>query len=252
MISRRMLMGLSGAGVLVAAELWLGVLVGGCSDETGGERVTLATRAELEPAGGELVTSLGFHVELARVELSLAELRYFEGEPVTARRAPLLAIRQAWAHPGHYQTGGTVGEMLEPASFELTAGPVALPGGAGVTGVARSARVTFAAAQEWVVRVEGIARRDELERPFSALATGADVSSVEGCAFDHGRIDADGTVVLRVRPGIWLDQVDFSLVPESTDAAPVALAPGELPHKAFVRGLAKAAAYGFSFEEGGT
>lgn len=249
---------------MLALELAIGLGAAGCSDasETSGKRVTLATRIELEPAArAPLTTALGWEVSIDTAYVSIGELRYFEGDPVTAFR--WLEIPRAHAHPGHYQQGGAVGEMLEPTSVDLVATPIEIAVGQGVTGVASSARFTFhapavgPAAGELagaVARVTGTATQGTLVRPFAVSASETDVFDasgqpiVEGCTFSAGAIDGDGTVVVTLRPSVWLDQIDFSLVPESTDGAPVELAPGEIPHKGFVRGLKKAAAYAFSFE----
>ena len=246
----------------------IGAVIGftcGCSEapNTGGERVTLATRVELEEkARAPFTTGLGWEVTIDEAYVSIGELRYFEGDPVTAWR--WLEIESAHAHPGHYQEGGAVGEMLEPTSVDLLASPVETALGKGVTGVASSARFSFhapptgpasSALSGSVVRVVGTATKDALVRPFAVSALEADVldteglPQVEGCTFENGGVDAGGTVVLEVRPSVWLDQVDFSLVAESAGGAPVELPPGEIPHKGFVRGLEKAAAYGFSFRQ---
>ena len=219
-----------GAAGLLSAELALGLAAGGCGDETAGERVVLETRAEL--AQTTFSTSLGWEITLTEATVAIGELRYFEGEPVTA----WFGIRPAYAHPGHYQEGGTVGEMLEPVSVDLMASPVALPAGNGVTGTARSA--LFAADS---VRVAGTAKQGATERTFFAVASPSE--PVVGCTFANGEISGDGTVVVTVHAEVWLDQVDFALLPDSGE-----LVPGEIPHKAFVRGLQKAAAYTFAYE----
>jgi hypothetical protein len=262
-MKRRTSLIILGAGALLGAELALGLLASGCSEapNTGGERVTLATRVELEEkARAPFTTGLGWQVTIDEAYVSIGELRYFEGDPVTAWR--WLEIGNAHAHPGHYQEGGAIGEMLEPTSLDLLASPVEIAVGQGVTGVASSARFSFHAPPTGpavselggaIARVVGTATKDALVRPFAVSALEADVldteglPQVEGCTFEDGGVDGDGTVVLVLRPSVWLDQVDFSLVTESADGAPVELAPGEIPHKGFVRGLKKAAAYGFSY-----
>lgn len=262
-MKRRALLVSSAAVALLAAELGLGLFASGCSEapETGGKRVTLATRVTLEAAArAPFSTSLGWQITLDAAYVSIGELRYFEGDPVTAWR--WIEIRSAHAHPGHYQEGGAIGEMLEPASVDLFSTPTDLAGGEGVTGVASSARFTFhappvgpaaSALGGAIARVIGIAEKDGLVRPFAVSAAESDVldsdglAQVEGCTFANGTIDGDGTVIVEIRPTVWLDQIDFSVVPESSDGAAVELVAGELPHKAFVRGLKKAAAYEFSF-----
>jgi hypothetical protein len=263
-LKRRALLISVSAALLLAAELAVGLAASGCSEapDTGGRRVTLATRVELEAeARAPFTSGFGWQITLEQAFVSIGELRYFEGDPVTAWR--WLAIGRALAHPGHYQQGGVIGEMLEPTSVDLFATPTALSAGQGVTGVARSARFAFHAPPvvpaatalcRAVARVVGTATQGALSRPFAISASAADVADasgrpeVQGSVFTGGEIDADGTVVVVIRPTLWLDQIDFSSVPESSDGAPVELLPGEIAHNAFVRGLEKAAAYDFSFE----
>ncbi len=81
-------------------------------------------------------------------------------------------------------------------------------------------------------------------RPFRASASVDDVieggaPAVVGCELKNGAVQSDGDVILDVRLSVWLDQVDFALVPASTDGNKVLLARDQNPHKAFVRGLKK-------------
>src|SRR4051812_20424048 len=138
----------SGAGLCGA------VLLEGCgSSSTGGDRVTLATRIELEAgAQSAFTTGAGWSVTLTRVLLATGSLYYFDGAPPLVTRPVrhdweyaqrFLGLSSAHAHPGHYQAGNALGQMLEPWSTDLMAGATELAVGDGVTGTYRSARFSF-------------------------------------------------------------------------------------------------------------
>src|SRR5262249_25416012 len=134
----------------------LALALGGCSGSTSttGRRVDLATRVEVgEDTGTEFTTAEGWQVKLDKAALAIGAFQYFDGEPAVVRRDPpprgalerfaMLFEGVAHAHPGHYQAGNALGEMLEPASIDLFSAPVKLGRGTGVTGTFRSARFTF-------------------------------------------------------------------------------------------------------------
>jgi hypothetical protein len=255
-MKHRLILGFS--TLFFAAPLALASLAA-CGDDgetTSGKRVVLDTRVEAEQLS--FTNGYGWNVTVDRALVSIGPLGYLEGAVVAQR---WWAIREAHAHPGHYEAGGTIGEMLTPTSVDLVQGMADLGTGPGITGTALSARFTFQAPPEGpfagelgtnVVLIEGSATSASETRAFRAVATVDDVleggaPAVVGCAFEKGSIGADGTVTVHLRPSVWLDQVDFALVPASADAAPLELARDQTPHKAFVRGLKKAAAYGFSY-----
>ncbi|HEY8945897.1 MAG TPA: hypothetical protein VIM73_16625 [Polyangiaceae bacterium] len=251
----------------VCAALWgpagAGGLVSCSAESTAGKRVELETSVRAKQLS--FTNEYGFAVEISKMLVSIGPLRYLEGAPVARRLRPAwlpFSVKTAHAHPGHYVAGGIVGEMLEPATVDLATGPALLARGQGVTGTALSALFSFESpprgplAEELapdVVLVEGISISAEGARRFRARAAMADIADaqgepfVAGCPFDDGAIDADGHVTLTIDPGIWFDQVDFSLLSQLAGDAAVELRPGETPHKAFVRGLKKAIAYSFSY-----
>ncbi len=257
-VSRRVALALGGGTCVSIAQLALGVSA--CSDaETGGKRVALASSIGVQAL--DFTNAYGFELELSSVLLSMGPLRYLEGAPV-ALFPDFRWIRSAHAHPGHYVEGDTLGEMLTPVTVELAHGVTELGTGAGVTGFARSARFLFQFPAEGelagmlgesVVLVEGTATSGREKRVFRARAALEDVVDadghpfVAGCAFENGDIRDDGVVRLTVWPSVWLDQVDFGELPADA-AAPSELDPNTTPHKAFTRGLKKAAAYVFAYE----
>lgn len=237
----------------------------GCSsqsDATSGKRVTLATQFRSVDVTAGFTTGAGYGVVLTQALLATGPLYYFQGAPIEARGPALSVVRSAFAHPGHYQPGDNNGEMLSEWSVDLLAGPADFPAGRGVTGQYRSATFNFgqgsagpvsSALDGHVVLVEGSATALGQERPFVAFADVQDLLDatgklvVEGCAFEEAEVRASGTVVVTVNLPLWLDQVDFAAV--TLDASGTAvLERGTSPHKAFIHGLRKAAAYRFSYE----
>ena len=257
-VSRRVALALGGGTCVSIAEFAFGLSA--CSDaETGGKRVELAGSVGAQALA--FTNAYGFAIELSTALLSIGPLRYLEGAPVASFQG-FRWIRTAHAHPGHYVEGETLGEMLEPVTVDLARGVTDLGRGAGVTGVARSARFFFqspAAGElsellgQSVVLVEGSATTGGETRSFRARALLEDVLDadqhpfVAGCPFENGDIRENGAVRLTVWPSVWLDQVDFGELP--VDAAVRSeLEPETTPHKAFTRGLKKAAAYVFAYE----
>ncbi|MGC4087666.1 MAG: hypothetical protein QM756_07175 [Polyangiaceae bacterium] len=250
-------------------------LLGACgSDSTGGTRVTLHTELSLdESASAPFVTPLGWTVSLDRALISSGELHYYDGEPPLVFNAPsrhpasplwdFVGLRLAHAHPGHYQAGNALGEMLEAASEDLSAGPVTLADGGGVSGTYRSGSFGFHAPPVGsvadalaghVALASGVATKDgEEPRYFVAFADLSEVEqsavggNVEGCEFVSVDIQKSGTVHVLVDAKVWFNLVDFAeLEPGSADA------PGEFPvdsqpRIAFAQGLAQLSAYKFSY-----
>jgi hypothetical protein len=261
-MSRRAFGALGGGVALSLGQLALGASQSACSGDvtTGGKRVELVTRICADTLS--FTNAFEWKVELDVALLSLGPLRYLEGAPVASNS--LFGIRDAHAHPGHYVEGGTLGEMLEPTTVDLTAPKTHVFRGPGVTGEALSARFTFqdppagdlaGELSPHVVLVEGSATSGSTTFRFRASAELADVVDPEGnpfvagCTFEDGAIDGDGSVLVTVSPALWLDQVDFSVL-EPTGDEPVELEAGGTPHKAFARGLKKGAAYLFRYSPG--
>jgi hypothetical protein len=250
--------------------------------------IELRTRLEVgEDLTQPKTNSLGWSVSLSQAYLSVGALYYYAGEPVLSeRRAPrdffptmlaefgALFVKPAHAHPGHYLAGIAMGQMLDPTSVDLLAGPVYLATGGGVTGRANSATFSWqapalgrlaAALDGHVIRIEGSATKDTMTLLFRAraqyrdLADTNDKAEVAGCAFGDPpggvgvEMDANGTVTLKLLPSVWFDQVDFAYVAPGYTAAPTEDADGvvdlagTLAWQGFVRGLKKGSGYVFSY-----
>jgi len=247
--------------------------------ETGGRRIVLDTRVALAADGSAFGTAAGWDVTLTRAVVSTGAFYYFDGAPPVVAFAPessrqlapessrrlvlgLLGLGEAQAHPGHYHTGDALGQMLEPWSVDLLAGPATLPAGDGVTGTYRSARFSFGSPPAGPLAgelgahaalVEGVAARAEALVRFRAVADLADIArsaaegNVDGCEFDELDVEGSGVVTLTVHPKAWFDLVDFAALTPSGADAPVEFSPGSQPQVAFAQGLAQLSAYEFSF-----
>lgn len=271
---------LTAALALSTTALAAAVFVGACGDEaTSGKRVTLKTRITADDGiAAPFTNAYGWSIKLSKAFVSVGPLYYFDGAPIfSTARAPralpasrsreelarLLGLGTAHAHPGHYEPGDAMGEVLQASSADLTLGIVDLPPGDGVSGSYRSGRFTFgdppvgSAAQALgasVVRLEGEATKDAMTRHFSAALGVSDVldsygePSLEGCAFDKETdVEADGTVTIHIKPSVWLDQSEFDDIAEGTEAAPTELTPETEAWKALSRGLKKGSAVIFSY-----
>jgi hypothetical protein len=248
----------------------------GSASETSGRRVALETEVALAADGSSFTTAAGWNVTLSKAVVSTGAFYYFDGAPplvqLRSRRGQQLAlsalgVADAQAHPGHYQAGQALGQMLEPWSVDLLAGVASLPTGDGVTGVYRSARFSFTAPptgpaagelEGHAAVAEGVAERAGVAPiRFRATADLADIERsaaeghVEGCEFTELEIEGTGLVSVAVNPKIWFDLVDFAeLVPTPENTAedtPLSFPSDSQPKIAFAQGLAQLSAYKFSF-----
>jgi hypothetical protein len=254
----------------------LGAAIQACSsspnDTTGGKLVLLHTRVEGdEIATATFTSAVGWDVTLTRALVSAGPFYYFDGAPPLVLRerhenwqyaARFLGLGIAQAHPGHYQAGNAMGQMLKSASIDLLGGSVDLPDGDGVSGVYRSARFTFAepsgpgsaALDGHVALAEGKAEKDgENPRFFRAFADldaiekSASEGHIEGCELEEVDVEDDGTVTVTVNPKIWFDLVDFTEAEPGRADAPADLPDGSQPQIAFVLGTTQLSAYKFKY-----
>jgi hypothetical protein len=267
---------LVGGAFLFGASLSFALGIQACSDEsddTGGKRVVLHTRVTVDPeAMNGFDSGLGWHVTIDELIITVGPIHYFDGAPplvVNERETPSrwasrwLGLGTAFAHPGHYQAGNALGEMLETTSVDLLAGPFELPDGEGVTGTFRSARFTFPVAPSGpfagelgthVALVEGTATKSGEETrvfravgDFSEIAKSESNAEISGCQFVETKVEGDGTVTLTVIPRVWFNIVDFAQSEPGAVGAPVEFPVGSQPRIAFTQGLAQLSAYRFEY-----
>ncbi len=262
------LLGMGALGVAVSLQA--------CSDAgetTSGRRVLLHTRVEMDAEAAAAFTNpVGWQITLSKAVLATDAFYYFDGAPPLVSNQPRLdwtyasrwlGLGVAHAHPGHYEAGNAMGEMLEPSSIDLFAGTAEYSDGSGVSGVYRSARFSFASRatgpvaeqlEGHVAVVEGTASKDGAElRYFRAtadlvdVAKSADRGEVEGCEFHEVDVQGDGTVTVVIDPRVWFDLTDFSAIASGSAGAPTELPLDSQPKIAFAQGLAQLSAYKFSY-----
>lgn len=261
---------LVGGGLVFGAGLALALGMQACSsedsDDTGGKRVVLHTRVTVDPeAMNGFESGLGWHVTLDKLILTVGPFHYFDGAPPLVQNdvERWLGLGTAYAHPGHYQAGNALGEMLETTSVDLLAGPMDLADGEGVTGIYRSARFTFPEAPSGpmagqlgahVALVEGTATKTGEETrvfraigDFSEIAKSESKAEIAGCQFVETNVEGDGTVTLTVTPHVWFNIVDFAQAEPGAPGAPAEFPVGSQPAIAFTQGLAQLSAYRFEY-----
>jgi hypothetical protein len=229
-----------------ASLLFLALPLTACSGDDGRSYTQLAL--EVEGLAPTAANHYGYTVTLTRAEADLGPVRFFEGEPLFSqlrREALGLIISTAYAHPGHYQEGSAVAELLDPHVVDLLGGVVSLGTADGVTGDYNSAELTFgpsAALDGAAIRLSGTAEKDGVQRPFTATLT--DAVKIEGIAFGAPVDAVTGKIRITVDLASWLDRVDFStLGPDGV------FTPGEQPHNALSRGVDNTSSIHFSIVE---
>lgn len=176
---------------------------------------------------------LGYEIELSQAELRIEQLVFYEGPPLFSL-ADLL-VPSAYAHPGHYEEGGALAELLDPVAVDLLAGPTYLGRAGGVTGDYGSAEVTVS-----TIRVAGTATKDGATTSFSASITLDE--PIRGVAVGETIEASSGELDMSVDVSRWLDRADFA-----------ALADGPMPiesqpYRAFARGAIDTSSFTFNWK----
>lgn len=257
--------------LLSAASLVLALALTGCSDDTEattGKRITLQTRISGEPeSSAGFSNAKGWTIQLREAKLSVGALYYFDGAVLLAHGAApsspsrifwrSLGVNDASAHPGHYIPGTAMGEALTGGIVDLRASVASLPAGAGVTGTFRSASFSFSNAlpDGHAALLVGTATKGAETRYFRAQIDQADIlntkgaPAMEGCPFEEMNVSGNGTVTARVRLPVWFDQVEFSELAASSEAAPAVISKGLIAYNALTRGIKASDSYLFAFQK---
>lgn len=200
--------------------LLLSVLLTACS---GTERTRRTFPIQVDSRRSSLVTDSGWEVSLTEAKASLASARFFAGKVLLSRRwSPLeLLVSAAWAHPGHYQQGEALGELLMPLEVDLLS-DAATPWGTAnaVTGDYGSLQLGYGAAG---LSVKGTATKGGTSVPFTASF--APAAPLEGLRFEQVMTTAPGTATITIDLHTLLSRMDFSQVGASAtplDTASVA------------------------------
>lgn len=222
------------------------LLAASCGPVSGPVRRTFPVEVVVRAPAGPLES--GWTVEALEGSMAFSELRFFEGHTHgVSRWSPLsLLVSTAWAHPGHYEPGAVVAEVLTPLELDLARREVvpwatadALTGGYG------SARLGFGASG---VRVTGTARRGSTVVRFDTGVVEAP-PLLEGLRFEATLTAADvGRVRLEVELARLLEQVVFDEAGALPDVdGVVRFTPGSVARNGFVRGLTNAGSYRFTW-----
>lgn len=252
-------------------------LVACSSDDnrTTGKRIVLHGSITGDPTvRSTLTTGFGWDVTLTKAAITTNGFYYFDGPPPTAmherpkksagERFASLFIGTAWAHPGHYEAGTALGQVVlaAPLTIDLFgAAPIPLPDGEGITGIYRSARFVIppngpgdALLGTHVAIAEGKAVKHDGSTTtpifFRLIADYADVSAsiqngaVDGCVLDEANVTDSGSISLGITAKVWLNLVDFEKIAPGTEAAPT-----ETKDPGFSQGVTQLSAYRFTYTQ---
>jgi hypothetical protein len=206
---------------------------------------------------------------LTKAEMALGAMYFFDGEPIFSQRTKTtherlagLFVGTAHAHPGHYLAGNALGQMLTSSSFGLLGDTATVGSGDGVSGLFRSARVTFPETVSGafagdlgskIALFEGTAQKAGKTIGFRASAARSELLDADGQARVEGvtvlpgtNVGGDATLQLTIDPRTFFDQCEFDGLAEGT--APVDLPAGSDAAVNFVRGLKSGPAYVFTVQ----
>lgn len=224
--------------------LVIAVLLCGCGS-TQQQRRTFPVEVSVVPPSA--VLDSGWTVSDLRGSVHFAELRFFSGKVLVAERFDPLSwlVSSAWAHPGHYVPGESMGEVLTALDVDVASPQrVAWGEASAVTGSYGSARLGFGAAG---LRLRGTAARggetirfDTGVKSFSA--------PLEGLRFEHEMTTSPGLVLLEVDLSVLLARVAFELHQSAPEAnGVVQFAPTSPAFNGFDRGATDSASYRFTW-----
>jgi hypothetical protein len=192
-------------------------------------------------------TDSGWTLSDVRGTASFASVRFFEGQVLVTRRTTPLdwLVSTAHAHPGHYEAGAALGELLQPLEVDLTAREPA-PWGtvSAVTGRYGSVELGWAMG----VRVQGTATKGAETVRFDTglLSPGKPLSAIP---FEHTMTTAEGRVRLELDLGVMLSRVDFGKTLATPDAQGVTtLDRGSPAFNGFDRGVTDTSSYRFTWQ----
>lgn len=241
---------------LSAVLLLSGFLVFACGYEPGEVRVEHEVRAlgfgGSEPFENVPPTGIdAWTIVLDEAFVALGPVYLFAGEPLLGSLLQRIFLPRAHAHPGHYQEGEAMGEVLQQAVVDLLAPqPTHLGTLSAVTGTCHSARVGLGTAEEGLagadtlrghaLRVAGEATRDEERVEFEAWL---DIDLyVEGIGFDHEIGEEPGHLLVEVDLTRWLRRVDFATATPG-ESEPSTFDEDSQAHNALSRGVDNTLAY---------
>lgn len=236
------------------APLLLAVATATACGEEGASRLTFPVELAASTASG-LSNVYGYTVSIQRAELRIEALHFFAGEPLFAARPTrweqlwrsVLGVGLAHAHPGHYQAGEALAELLSGKTVDLLVG-APLGEAQGVTGLYRSARLTLGqdATLGGSLRLEGTASKAGApDLRFSGAVQLDD--PIAGIAAGDANVAPPITVRLEVDLQRFVERIDFAAMTPST--AVVSITGGSQAENALSRGASSTAAYRFAWHQ---
>lgn len=202
-------------------------------------------------AATSLANDYGYTVALSEATVSLGPVHFFSGEPLFTRTEEswpwrvvraVLGIGVAHAHPGHYQEGDALAEVLDTRRCDLLAGSTALGRATGVTGLYRSAQIALGGdGTAPAVAIRGKATGGGGSVEFVAAL---DISEkVTGIAVGEQQVDSKVSGVrIDVDLKQWIERVDFS---QLSGDQPVTIESGSQAYNALYRGVNNTSAFSF-------
>lgn len=227
--------------------------------------ILLGTLAACEPARSPVsfdvsiaatlpttANSEGWTTEVTALEVSLAAVRFYEGEPLVRRLGrDLLGLFEgtALAHPGHYDPGEALGEWLGHVDADLLHGPFAIGTVDAFTGEIHSGWLQYGPlASGGSFHVAGVARHGEETRPFDVRLTIP--SALSGITGTETLTTTPRPAVLRLDLPTMLDVADFSTTVDSDSDGTFEFPENSQAHNALVRGTLDVGAYSFTWVKG--
>jgi hypothetical protein len=229
----------------------------GCTDPNTTAATPIVLGLDIGGTAASAVDVQGRAITFTSASLCVSGVETFAGEAVLAARADsrdwvfavrdALSFASAHAHPGHYEAGGTMGEVQGPVVVDLLAAAPAALTGEGISGHHGSASLTLCDDDTLggTARLAGsVVLDDGSTRAFAFSAAAPDV--IEGIPVD---VDTSGDLTLQLQ--VQLAQVaaraDFSVeaLAASTDEVFIA-ASGSQIDNAFARALQASSTYVFS------
>lgn len=219
-------------------------LTAGCGGDTGRGRTDIGL--EITGSSPTAIENIyGFEVIVEEAVLSVDAVEFFEGSPLFSRSWwPIVLVRSAHAHPGHYEPGEALADVLGPFVIDLMDAPASVFGN-GVTGDYRSAQIRLRPTPELdgaSVRIGGVARRDGLETRFVGQLVLDE--TIEGIAAGFVVNESQVAISLNIDMQAWLSRIDFSQL--MVDGS---FTVDTQPYSALLRGVRNTSAYRFEMEE---
>jgi hypothetical protein len=226
-------------------RLLVAVLLSSCGVTTEQVRRTFPLDVVVLPPTGP--NDSGWMLSELKGSASFASVRFFAGQVLVTRRFQPLdwLVPTAHAHPGHYEAGSALGELLTPLDVDLAKRDV-LPWETVNAVTGRYGSVELAWAQG--VRVEGTATKGSQTVRFDTglLLPTKPLSAIP---FDHEMTTSPGRVRLELDLGVLLSRIDFERTLSTPGATGVTtLDRASSAFNGFDRGVTDTSSYRFTWQ----